>query len=116
MAHLAHYDEAAAAVRLEAVTEATNSKQVGYWERYLKFLQLIDLADDPFLHRLHISYQTRIISAFAAAIRENVHARADKSKSTEKLAAGPSEPPSMLFRRSSMTTSYRPHASTSMAS
>jgi hypothetical protein len=69
------------------VIEGTNAKQVRAWVRFQRYLGSIGLQQDPFLDNISPPQRTRIISAFAQAIREGRFAdgRAHKTIKSESV-------------------------------
>jgi hypothetical protein len=69
------------------VIEGTNAKQVRAWVRFQRYLGSIGFQQDPFLDNFSPPQRTRIISAFAQAIREGrfTDGRARKTVKSESV-------------------------------
>jgi len=53
-----------------AVVQGTNAKQIRAWSRFQRYLNAIGLSSDPFLDGFTQFQRTKILSAFAQALRE----------------------------------------------
>ena len=80
---------AAEAAREEARTSGTHAKLDRSWDRWILFLQRIELTDDPFLDSVAVEDRSILLGAFAAAVREREFSRPgekDLAKGTVKEA------------------------------
>jgi hypothetical protein len=69
--HLANYEMAAQLATLDEVTKGTTAKQACYWGYWQTYLKAIELDDGPFLSAFSRSEQHRLVTAFAATVRAN---------------------------------------------
>ena len=70
-----------------SMVEGTNTKQVCAWLRFQCYLGSIGLQSDPFLDQFSTQQRTKILSAFAHAIREGRFCDATYHKSIKSDSA-----------------------------
>ncbi|MFN9981690.1 MAG: hypothetical protein ACK53Y_17320, partial [bacterium] len=63
-----------------AVVEGTNAKQLRTWSRFQSYLSSIGLASDPYLDSFSQFQRSKVLSAFAHALREGRFGNGKSSK------------------------------------